>query len=212
MVPFLIAIQQNQADGLPAFRRQGIPDIASRGAADSVHGHATVNGVAGGTGGIVAVRLNTVQRVIRVRDAAIPGEVPAHIFDIGGLCASSAVWLIADGHLIIQHCGVVAVVGVVKQHNAVLGTGNGHDRIIIGCFRRKRCRCRVQCWIIGRFRRLSRFYRVNGFFRLRGCCHCFGSFRRVCVRHNADKQHENQQNGNTSFQVQSHWVILSIKK
>ena len=125
MVPLLVAVEQDQANGLPPCRGQRIPDIAAGGAAAAIQGHIPVNRVAGGAGPVVSPGLNAVQRLIRMGNPAIPCKVPAHIFNISRPCRAAAVGLIGAGHLIIQPGGVVAVVCIVEQHNAVLGGGVG---------------------------------------------------------------------------------------
>ena len=125
MVPLLVAVEQDQANGLPPCRGQRIPDVAAGGAAAAVQGHIPVNGIAGGAGPVVPPGLNAVQRLIRMGNPAIPCKVPAHIFYISRPSRAAAIGLIGAGHLIIQPGGIVAVVRIVEQHNAVLGGGVG---------------------------------------------------------------------------------------
>ena len=125
MVPLLVAVEQDQANGLPPCRGQRIPDIAAGGTAAAVQGHIPVNGIAGGAGPVVSPGLNAVQRLIRMGNPAIPGKVPAHIFNISRPGRAAAVGLIGAGYLIIQPGGIITIVCIVEQHNAVLGGGVG---------------------------------------------------------------------------------------
>ena len=114
MVPLLVAVEQDQANGLPPCRGQRIPDVAAGGAAAAVQGHIPVNGIAGGAGPVVPPGLYAVQRFIRMGNPAIPCKVPAHIFNISRPGRAAAVGLIGAGHLIIQPGGIVAVVRIVE--------------------------------------------------------------------------------------------------
>lgn len=106
MVPHLIAVKQDQANGLSPGSGQGIPHIAAGGAAAAVQRHIPVNGVAGSAGCIAAPRLNAVQRIICVGDTAIPGKMPAQILDVRRPGGSRAIGLVSTGNLRIKDGGV----------------------------------------------------------------------------------------------------------
>ena len=124
VVPHLIAVQQDQTNGFPPCGGQSVPHIAAGCAAAAVQGHIPVNGVAGGAGCVAAPRLNAVQRIVRIGNAAVPSKVPAHVLDIGSPSRAAAVRFVSAGHLRIEDGGVIAIVRIIKQHNAVLRTGN----------------------------------------------------------------------------------------
>ena len=102
MVPQLIRVQQDQANGFPAVGIQRIPDIAACGTSAAAHGHTPVNGVSAHAGGIIPVRLDAVQRVIRIGYIIDSRKMPAEIFKITILRAASPVPLVADRDLTVQ--------------------------------------------------------------------------------------------------------------
>ena len=130
LVPHLVAVQEDQTNGFSPGSGQGIPHITAGGAAAAVQSHASVHGVAGGAGAVAAPGLNAVQGIVGISNAAVPGKVPAQIFDVRRPSGSAAIGLVSAGNLRIEDGGVVAVVGIIKQHNAVLGAGNGHHRVV----------------------------------------------------------------------------------
>ena len=77
IVPHLIAVQQDQTNGIAPGFREGIPHTAARGAAAAGQGHIPVNGITGGTSTVGSPGLNAVQRIICIRDISIPGKMPA---------------------------------------------------------------------------------------------------------------------------------------
>ena len=131
MVPQLIRVQQDQTNGFPAVGIQRIPDIAACGASAAAHGHAPVNGVSAHTGSIIPMRLNTVQRVIRIGYIIDSRKMPAEILKITILRAAGPVPLVANRDLTVQRTGIVSIVSIVKQQNTGLGAGSGHDTVII---------------------------------------------------------------------------------
>ena len=132
VVPHLIAVQQDQANGFPSSGRQSVPHIAAGGAAAAVQCYLPVNGVAGGAGCVAAPRFNAVQGVIRIGNTAIPGKVPAQVFDVRSPGGAGAIGLVSTGNLRVQNGGVVAIVRIVKQHNAFLGAADSPGRTITG--------------------------------------------------------------------------------
>ena len=99
MVPHLIAVKQDQANGLSPGSGQGIPHIAARGAAAAVQRHTPVNRVAGGASCVAAPRLDAIQRIIRIRNTAVPGKMPAKVFDVRRPGSTGAIGLISAGNL-----------------------------------------------------------------------------------------------------------------
>ena len=132
MVPHLVAVKQDQANGFPPCGGQSVPHITSGGAAAAIQGYLPVNGVAGGAGCIAAPRFNAVQRIVRIGDTAIPGKVPAQVFDVRSPGGAGAIGLVSTGNLRVQNGGVVAIVRIVKQHNAFLGAADSPGRTITG--------------------------------------------------------------------------------
>ena len=139
MVPLPITVQQDQTNGFPPCSRHGIPDIAAAGTAISVESHIPVNGVAAGAGTVVPPRLNAVQRVVRIRNTAIPGKMPAQILNISCPGSAASIWLVSTGNLIFQPCGIVSVICKVEQHNAFLcgSVGFGFREAVIFWYNRK---------------------------------------------------------------------------
>ena len=218
MIPHLIAVQQDQANGLPPFSGQRMPYIRSLRASAAIQCYVPINGVAGGAGCVAAPRLNAVQGIVRIGNAAIPGKVPAHVLDIGSPNSAAAVRFVGTGHLRIEDGGVIAVVRIIKQHNAVLRTGNGHYRIVAYLARGAGIN---QICISGIPRRRCGFCRFR-WVGLPGLLRCLGDcFLRqsaltvqlcgVNCRYDADEQHQNQKKRDIAFQVQYHVVILSKK-
>ena len=99
MIPHPVTVQENQANGLPVIFRHGVPHIAARGTAGAVQSHAPVNGVSGGTGAIAAPGFNAVQRFVWKGNTAIPGEMPAQVFDIGCPGSAGAIGFVLAGNL-----------------------------------------------------------------------------------------------------------------
>ena len=131
MIPHLIAVEKNQANGSPPSGRQSIPYIAAGGTAAAIQSYLPINGVARGACSVAAPWLNTVQRVVRIGNTAVPGKVPAQIFDVrcpGGACT---VGLVGAGDLAVQNRGVVAVICIIKQHDAVLRACQSHYTVFI---------------------------------------------------------------------------------
>ena len=130
VIPHLVTVKKDKANGFPAGCRHSIPDIAAGSASAAAEGHILVNGVAGGAGSIIAPGLDAVQGIVRVGHTPIPGKVPAKIFDVRCPGSAAAVRLVGAGHLRVKDCGVVAIVGIVKEHYAALATADGkHIRI-----------------------------------------------------------------------------------
>ena len=125
MIPHLIAVQQDQANGLPPFSGQRMPYIRSLRASAAIQCYVPINGVAGGAGCVAAPRLNAVQGIVRIGNAAIPGKVPAHVLDIGRPGRAAAVGFIGAGYLVVQSGSVVAVVCKIEQHDTFLRRGVG---------------------------------------------------------------------------------------
>ena len=63
----------HQANGFPTFGRLSVPPIAAGGAAAAIQSYLPVNGVAGGAGFVAAPWPNTVLRVVRIGNTAVPG-------------------------------------------------------------------------------------------------------------------------------------------
>ena len=131
VIPHLVTVQENQANGLPVIFRHGVPHIAARGTAAAIQSHAPVNGVSGGTGAVAAPWFNAVQRFVRIGNTAIPSEMPAQVFDIGCPGSAGAIGFVLAGNLRLQDGRIVAIVRVVKQQDAFLGTADRHYRIIV---------------------------------------------------------------------------------
>ena len=125
MIPHLVAVQQDQANGFPSCGGQGVPYIAASGAATAVQGHIPVNRVAGGAGCVAAPRLNAVQGVI-------PCKVPAQILDVRSPGGAGTIRFVGTGNLRVQNSGVIAVISKVKQHNTFLGAADSPGRTIAG--------------------------------------------------------------------------------
>ena len=125
MIPLLVTVQEDKPDSFPPGSRHRVPHVAAGGTATTTQCHIPVNGIAAGTGRIIAPRLNAIQRFVRMGNAAVSCKMPAHVLDIGRSGCVCTIGLISAGHLVIQPGGVVAVVGKVEQHNAVLGGGVG---------------------------------------------------------------------------------------
>ena len=194
LVPHLVTVQQNLTNGLPTSDGERIPDIASRRSSAALHGHAPVNGVAGGTGGEIPVGFQAVQRIIGIWHSAIPGKMPAHILDVGSLYRAVTIELIGAGHLVIQPGGVVAVVRVVEQQDAALAAVHGEkgDAVHFQKFitlNGVSFLCRNGSFLSGDdgfLRGSNHFLRRGGFFcgcfhsQIRTACFLRGSVRRVC--------------------------------
>lgn len=73
MIPHLIAVQQDQANGLPPFSGQRIPYIRSLRASAAIQCYVPINGVAGGAGCVAAPRLNTFS-VLTLAQKTMPGK------------------------------------------------------------------------------------------------------------------------------------------
>ena len=132
VIPHLVAVQQDQANGFPSCGRQSVPHIAASGAATAVQGHIPVNRVAGGAGRVAAPRLNAVQGVIRIGNTAIPCKVPAQILDVRSPGGAGTIRFVGTGNLRVQNSGVIAVISKVKQHNTFLGAADSPGRTIAG--------------------------------------------------------------------------------
>ena len=150
VVPHPVTVQENQANGLPVIFRHGVPHIAARGTAAAIQSHAPVNGVPGGAGAVAAPGFNAVQRFVRIGNAAVPGEMPAQVFDVGCPGSAGAIGFVLAGNLRLQDSRIVAIVRIVKQHDVFLGTADRHYRIIVLRVRN----IRRFCWLRG-------FSRVN---------------------------------------------------
>ena len=131
MVPHLIAVEKNQANGFPPGCGQSVPHIAAGGAAASIQRHLSVNGVAGGAGSKTAPWFNAVERIIRIGNTAVPGKMPAKVFDIRCSGCVRSVGLVSAGDLAVQNRGIVAVICIIKQHDTGLGTCQRHHAIFI---------------------------------------------------------------------------------
>ena len=167
VIPHLVTVQENQANGLPVIFRHGVPHIAARRAAAAIQSHAPVNGVSGGTGAVAAPWFNAVQRFVRIGNTAIPGEMPAQVFDIGCPGSAGAIGFVLAGNLRLQDGGIIAIVRIVKQQDAFLGTADRHYSIII-------LRVSDVWW----------FCRLRGFSRVNTICplgDCFLGLGAVCT-------------------------------
>ena len=127
-VPQLFGVQQGQGDGLPVGAGHGIPDIASSGAAAAGYPQILIHVVAGGAGGIVLARLDTVDGVVLIGRVVISGEVPAQVFNVGRLGSVRAVGLVGHGNLAFQHRCVVGT-GLIEQENIGDGRGVSGDAV-----------------------------------------------------------------------------------
>ena len=167
VIPHLVTVQENQANGLPAIFRHGVPYIAARRAAAAIQSHAPVNGVPGGAGAVAAPWFNAVQRFVWIGNTAIPGEMPAQVFDVSCPGSAGAIWFVFAGNLRLQDGGIIAIVRIVKQHDAFLGTADRHYSIII-------LRVSDVWW----------FCRLRGFCRVNTICplgDCFLGLGAVCT-------------------------------
>ena len=126
VVPHLIRVQQDQTDGLTPALGHGIPGIT----AGSIYCGTPLHGMTGGTGTEISVRLNTVQRMLVIRDIVFLGEMPAQVFQISGFGAASTVGFVGNGQLTGQ-AGGIAAASIVKQRISGF-CGCSHDCIIIG--------------------------------------------------------------------------------
>ena len=99
VIPHLVTVQENQANGLPVIFRHGVPHIAARGTAAAIQCHTPVNGVSGGTGAVAAPGFNAVQRFVRIGNTAIPSEMPAQVFDIGCPGSAGSIGFVFAGNL-----------------------------------------------------------------------------------------------------------------
>ena len=127
-VPQLLGVQQGQGDGLSVGAGHGIPDIASSGAAAAGYPQILIHVVAGGAGGIVLARLDTVDGVVLIGRVVISGEVPAQVFNVGRLGSVRAVGLVGHGNLAFQHRCVVGT-GLIEQENIGDGRGVSGDAV-----------------------------------------------------------------------------------
>ena len=170
MIPHLIAVKQDQTNGLTSCSGHRIPNGTAGSTAAAIQGYVTVNGVTRGTGTIVTPGLNTVQRIVRIGNVTVPGKMPAQILDVCSSGSAASVGFIRNRKLRVQDSGVVAIVRKVEQHNVVLGTGGQHDTVIIGCHHER---------AFGRLLGLSRlrFLLALPFCGLRGRLCCIGRFR-----------------------------------
>ena len=132
MIPHLVTVQENQANGLPVIFRHGVPHIAARRAAAAIQSHAPVNGVPGGAGAVAAPWFNAVQRFVRIGNTAIPCKVPAQILDVRSPGGAGTIRFVGTGNLRVQNSGVIAVISKVKQHNTFLGAADSPGRTIAG--------------------------------------------------------------------------------
>ena len=187
MIPHLVTVQENQANGLPVIFRHGVPHIAARGTAAAIQCHTPVNGISGGTCAVAAPWFNAVQRFVRIGNAAVPGEMPAQIFDVGCPGSAGAIGFVLAGNLRLQDGRIVAIVRVVKQQDAFLGTADRHYRIIVLYVRN-----------IRRFRRLRGFSRVNTICPLGDCFLGLGAvctrFHSVSSGDDSDEKHHHEEN------------------
>ena len=158
VIPHPVTVQENQANGLPVIFRHGVPHIAARRAAAAIQSHAPVNGVSGGACAVVSPGFNAVQGFVWIGNTAIPGEMPAQVFDIGCPGSAGAIGFVLAGNLRLQDGRIVSIVGVVKQQDAFLGAPNRHYRIIV-----------LRVYDVWRFCRLRRFSRVNTICPLGDC-------------------------------------------
>ena len=187
VIPHPVTVQENQANGLPVIFRHGVPHIAARRAAAAIQSHAPVNGVPGGAGAVAAPGFNAVQRFVRIGNAAVPGEMPAQVFDVGCPGSAGAIGFVLAGNLRLQDGGVIAIVRVVKQQDAFLGTADRQYRIIV-----------LRVYDVWRFCRLRGFSRVNticslgDYFPRLNAVHA--RFHGVGSGDDADEKHHREEN------------------
>ena len=190
VIPHLVTVQENQANGLPVIFRHGVPHIAARGTAAAIQSHAPVNGVPGGAGAVAAPGFNAVQRFVRIGNAAVPGEMPAQVFDVGCPGSAGAIGFVLAGNLRLQDGGVIAIVRVVKQQDAFLGTADRQYRIIA-----------LRVSDVWRFCRLRGFCGVNTIGWLCPIGDCLLGLGTICARFHsvgsrddADEKHHREEN------------------